>query len=52
MNVTTMVTGTTSPVMTAVPQSRKNSQMIKAASKRPMMIASRTLAMDSFTMLD
>ena len=48
MNVTTIVTGTTSPVITAVPQSRRKSQMIKPASSNPMMIASRTLSIDSF----
>ena len=52
MNVTTIVTGTTSPVMTAVPQSRRNSQMIRPARNSPMMIASRTLAIDSLTMFD
>ncbi len=40
MNVSTIVTGTTRPVMTAVPQSRRNSQMISPARNRPMMIAS------------
>ena len=38
--------------MTAVPQSRRNSQMISPARNRPMMIASRTLAIDSLTMFD
>ncbi len=52
IKVTKIVAGTTRPVMTAVPQSRRNSQMMKPARKSPMMIASRTLAIDSFTMLD
>ncbi len=52
MNVTTIVTGTTSPVITAVPQSRRNSQMISPARNNPMMMASRTLAIDSVTMPD
>ena len=52
MKVTTIVTGTTRPVISAVPQSRRNSQMIRPARKRPMMIASRTLAIDSLTMFD
>ena len=52
MNVTKIATGITSPVISAVPKSRRNSQMMNPASKSPMMIASRTLAMDSRTMLD
>ena len=52
MNVMTIVTGTTSPVITAVPQSRRKSQMMRPARNRPMTIASRTLAIDSWTMLD
>ncbi len=52
MNVTTIVTGTTSPVMTAVPQSRRKSQMMKPERNRPMMMASRTLLIDSWTMSD
>ena len=52
MNVTTIVTGTTRPVMTAVPQSRRKSQMISPARMSPMTIASRTLAIDSVTIVD
>ncbi len=52
MNVTQIVTGTTSPVITAVPRSRRKSQMISPVSNSPMMIASRTLPIDSFTILD
>ena len=52
MKVTTIVTGTTSPVITAVPQSRRKSQMMRPARASPMMMASRTLAIDSVTMLD
>ena len=52
MNVMTIVTGTTNPVMTAVPQSRKKSQMMNPARNRPMMMASRTLPIDSVTMFD
>ena len=52
MKVTTIVTGTTRPVITAVPQSRRKSQMMSPARNKPTMIASRTLAIDSVTMFD
>ena len=52
MNVTKMATGITRPVISAVPQSRRNSQMINPASNSPMMMASRTLPIESRTMLD
>ncbi len=52
MNVTTIVTGTTRPVLTAAPHSRRNSQIMIAASTSPMTIASRTLLIESSTMPD
>ena len=52
MNVTIIVTGTTRPVMMAVPQSRRKSQIISPARKSPMTIASRTLPIEALTMLD
>ena len=52
MKVTTIVTGTTRPVMTAVPQSLRNSQMMNPARNNPITMASRTLAIDSLTMSD
>ena len=52
MKVTTIVTGTTKPVMIAVPQSRRKSQITTPARRSPMMMASRTLKIDALTMLD
>ena len=53
MKVTRMVTGTTSPVISAVPQvpqEQPDDHTRRGIS--PMMIASRTLPIDSRTMLD
>ena len=52
MNVTAIVAGITRPATSDVPQSRRNSTMISDASTRPMMIASRTLVIESLTMSD
>ncbi len=52
MNVTAMVAGITRPATSEVPQSRRNSTMIREARTRPSRIASRTLLMDSMTISD
>ena len=52
MNVIASVAGITRPATSDVPQSRRNSTMMSDASTKPMITASRTLAMESFTRSD
>ena len=52
MNVTSTVTGITRPATSEVPQSRRNSTMMIDASTSPIRIASRTLRIDSRTIVD
>ena len=52
INVTAMVAGITRPATSEVPQSRRNSTMIRDASMRPIRMASRTLLMESLTISD
>ena len=52
MKVMAMVAGITSPATSDVPQSRRNSTMIREASTSPIRMASRTLLMESLTMSD
>ena len=52
MNVTPMVAGITRPATREVPQSRRNSTMIKDARISPIRMASRTLSMESLTISD
>ena len=52
MNVTARVAGITRPATSEVPQSRRNSTMMSEARMSPMMTASRTLLIESFTRSD
>jgi len=52
MKVTSRVIGMTSPATSEVPQSRRNNTRMTEESKMPMSTASRTLAMESWTMVD
>ena len=52
MNVTAMVAGMTRPATSEVPQSRRNSTMMREASARPIRMASRTLLIESSTISD
>ncbi len=52
MKVTAMVAGITRPATSEVPQSRRNSTMMRDARIRPNRMASRTLSIELFTISD